>query len=281
MTNDQHATLEVIAPSVEEAVEKGLAELNLPLESVEVEILDSGTRGLFGLGSRQARVRLIVKSGSESAGVKQPVKATSTKPSPAEVEASEMLEGVTELEEDELVDEDFDDESYDEEGEGFYPEDDDDTVLAIARETVRELLEQMKITAQVNCYYKEQEDSNRRAIVWVDITGRDLSILIGRRSQTLQALQYITALIVGKELGHSVPLVVDVEGYRERRQTQLRRLANSMAEQAIKTGRRQVLEPMPASERRLVHIALRNHPSVTTESIGEEPNRKVTIIPTR
>ena len=95
----------------------------------------------------------------------------------------------------------------------------------------------------------------------------------------MNALQYISGLIIGKEIGHAVPLVVDVEGYRARRSQQIRQLARRMAEQAIRTGRRQVLEPMPANERRLVHIELRNNPDVTTESIGEEPRRKVTINP--
>jgi len=70
-----------------------------------------------------------------------------------------------------------------------------------------------------------------------------------------------------------------VEGYRVRREKQLRQLAQTMAEQAVNTGRRQILEPMPSSERRLVHIELRDHPEVYTESIGEEPRRKVTILP--
>ena len=80
-------------------------------------------------------------------------------------------------------------------------------------------------------------------------------------------------------MGRSVTLVLDVEGYRQRREQQVRQLARRMAEQAIKTGRRQVLEPMPANERRFVHIELRENSHVTTESIGEEPRRKVTIIP--
>jgi spoIIIJ-associated protein len=103
--------------------------------------------------------------------------------------------------------------------------------------------------------------------------------LIGRQAETLNALQYLSSLIVSKEIGHSIPLIVDVEGYRARREQQLRQLARRMADQATKTGRRQVLEPMPANERRLIHLELRDNPDVTTESIGEEPRRKVTIIP--
>ncbi|HEX9029647.1 MAG TPA: R3H domain-containing nucleic acid-binding protein, partial [Anaerolineales bacterium] len=142
-----------------------------------------------------------------------------------------------------------------------------------------ELLEKMKVNARVTAHFGEADDKDNRIPLLVDVNGDDLSILIGRRAETLNALQYIAGLIVSKELGHSVQLIVDVEGFRARRENQLRQLARRMADQAVKTNRRQVLEPMPASERRIVHIELRNHPEVTTESIGEEPRRKVTIIP--
>jgi len=115
--------------------------------------------------------------------------------------------------------------------------------------------------------------------VRVEIQGNDLSILIGRQAETLNALQYIASLIVAKEMGQPVTLVLDVEGYRQRREQQIRQLARRMAEQAINTQRRQVLEPMPANERRIIHIELRDNPLVSTESIGEDPHRKVTIIP--
>jgi spoIIIJ-associated protein len=84
---------------------------------------------------------------------------------------------------------------------------------------------------------------------------------------------------VSKELGRPLSLVIDVEGYRARREGQIRQLARRMAEQAVKTGRRQVLEPMPANERRIIHLELRENENVMTESIGEEPRRKVTILP--
>jgi len=256
--SDERTTLEVIAPSVDEAINKGLADLGLPLEAVDVEVLDTGSRGLFGLGSRQARIRLTLKS-PVSAGplttgkplaAAAPSRAPTTRPS-----------GVEEFETGEEV----------EEGE-------EDHSLRVARETVGELLEKMKVRAKVNTRYGEVDDPKNPRPILVEIRGDDLSILIGRRSETLMALQYISSLIVGKELERWVPLLVDVEGYRARRERQLRQLARRMAEQAISTGRRQVLEPMPANERRVIHLELRNHPDVMTESIGEEPNRKVTIV---
>jgi spoIIIJ-associated protein len=151
--------------------------------------------------------------------------------------------------------------------------------LHVAQETVSELLGKMHIQAQVSSAYGEIDDVRGTRAILVDITGKDLSVLIGKRSETLNALQYISRLIVSKELGENITLVIDVEGYRTRRERQLRQLAHRMAEQALKTGRKQTLEPMPPNERRIIHMELREDPHISTESFGEEPHRKVTIIP--
>jgi spoIIIJ-associated protein len=143
---------------------------------------------------------------------------------------------------------------------------------------VSRMLHFLNLEAQVSAHYGAAERDDRKNI-HVDIRGKDLSVLIGRRSETLSAFQYIASLIVGKETQQFVQLVVDVEGYRDRREKQLIQMAKRMAEQVAKTGRRQTLEPMPSSERRIIHIALRDHPDVKTESTGEEPYRKVVIMP--
>jgi spoIIIJ-associated protein len=148
----------------------------------------------------------------------------------------------------------------------------------VVQSVVAELIERMRIKADVTAKYIEPQDEKDQRLVLVDIEGNDLSILIGRRSETLNALQYITSLIVSKELDRWVPLMIDIQGYRNRRERQLRQLGRRMAEQAVQSGRKQTLEPMPANERRVIHMELRNHPQVYTESVGEEPNRKVTIL---
>jgi spoIIIJ-associated protein len=113
----------------------------------------------------------------------------------------------------------------------------------------------------------------------LNITGDDLGVLIGRRGETLRTLQYLVRLMVSHRLKHWTDLVVDVQNYRVRRRRALENLAHRVAERVVKEGRTQALEPMPAYERRLVHIALRNHPDVTTQSVGEGERRKVTIVP--
>lgn len=262
--NEKRTNVEIIAPSVEEAIEKGVQELGLTREQVEIEILDEGGHGLFGLGSRQARVRLTIKT---------------TAPSTMEQKISDVIPPSTP----QAVDTEDKQAVLDETSAApalSYPSGlGEDFILDIARDVVQELLTKMKVQATVKAEFGKAEDERSRVPVKVNVHGDDLSYLIGRQAETLNALQYIAALIVSKEIGRSIPLLVDIEGYRSRRENQLRQLARRMADQAIKTGRRQILEPMPANERRIIHIELRDHPRVSTESVGEEPRRKVTIIP--
>jgi spoIIIJ-associated protein len=237
-------TLEVIAPSVEDAVEQGLTQLGLPREAVDVEILDSGSHGFLGIGGRQVRVRLTV-IGAETGASGINSDYSEQRPSKKTVTAPEFKE---------------------------------DQLIEFTQETVENLVALMKVEARVSAHFGEQGENGETPVL-VDIRGDDLSVLIGRRSETLNALQYIAGLIVSKQAGHYVQLVVDVEGYRNRRERQLRQLARRMAEQAIRSRRKQVLEPMSASDRRIIHIELRTNPEVDTLSVGEEPNRKVTILP--
>jgi spoIIIJ-associated protein len=249
MNKETRATLEMIAPSVEEAIEKGLTELGMKRDDVEIEILDEGKQSLFGLGGRQARIRLTLKSAEgQEASISAPTAEVDMEPQGDQT----SVESDPELE----------------------------NIRSIAQATVNELLEKMHITkASVSTRIKDSDGQDGIKAIVVDINGDDLSILIGKRAETLNALQYITRLIVGKEVGRGVNLIVDVEGYRSRRERSLRQLAQRMASQAIKSGRRQTLEPMPANERRFIHIELKDHSEVYTESVGEEPRRKVTIVP--
>jgi spoIIIJ-associated protein len=258
----EKTTLEIIAISVEEAVAKGLNQLGLPEEAVEIEILDTGSKGFLGLGTRQARVRLRIKD--VDAGTPQTPRAKEEKPkkpstrSKAEVEPDHAAPVAIK--------------------EAPVGEMDEEAILKIAEQVTGELLEKMHVRARLKAQIVPPADENDQSLVMVEVQGDDLSILIGRRSETLNALQYITSLIVAREVGRWVPLMIDVQGYRARRERQLRVLARRMAEQVVHTGRRSALEPMPANERRIIHLELRDHPEVTTESVGEEPNRKVTIL---
>jgi len=155
---------------------------------------------------------------------------------------------------------------------------DSDQLLDTAEEVVSKLIHYLGMKAQVSANYSEAVIDDHRSIQ-VDVRGDDLSALIGRHAETLTALQHIASLIVGKQTQQWVQLRIDVEGYRSRREKQIRQLANRMADQVTKTGRKVTMEPMTANERRVVHIELRGHPAVITESTGEDPYRKVVILP--
>jgi len=258
--SQEKTTLEIIAPSVEEAVARGLEQLGLPKDAVSVEVLDNGSRGLLGIGGRQARVRLSLKE-VEAAPVVSA--AASEKPEQGYQDSQASFKEPTSIKK-------IDEAALSE---------DEVKALRKTQETVLELLKRMHIKAEVSSCYIEPADENDDRLVMVDIQGKDLSILIGRRSETLNALQYVTSLIVSKELNRWVPLMIDVQGYRSRRERQLRQLGRRMADQAVQTGKKQVLEPMPANERRVIHLELRDNAYVTTESTGDEPFRKVTIVP--
>jgi spoIIIJ-associated protein len=249
---NEHTTLEKIAPTVDEAIAEGLMELNLAEEDVDVEILDSGSRGLFGVGTRQARVRLTVKSLAidPDPGIN---KGNVVGGNPAQVarESISTEDAFSVL---------------------------DDNLLFKSRQIVADLLEKMKIEAHIEVRYGDPDDEGQRPVM-VDIQGDDLAVLIGRRAEILNALQYIVNLIISKQVEHWVQVIIDVQGYRVRHEHQLRQMAQRIADQAMKTGRRQTLEPMSAGDRRIIHLELREHPGVITQSVGEDPTRKVTIIP--
>jgi spoIIIJ-associated protein len=152
---------------------------------------------------------------------------------------------------------------------------------ATAKAALEEILMRMKLNAHVQLrsdVQQEEMDSDMPPIA-LEVDGDDLGILIGRRGETLAALQYILRLIVAHQQKARVPLTVDVEGYKQRRYGSLRELALRMAQQAVSTRQSRTLEPMPADERRIVHLALSVNPDVVTQSVGEGELRKVVIMP--
>ncbi len=136
----------------------------------------------------------------------------------------------------------------------------------------------MDVTEKMNVKVDVYVDDSRDDGLFIHMIGDTLGILIGRRGETLDALQYLTSLQVNKGREGYIRVTLDTENYRAKREDSLRRLAQRMANRAQKTGRKVVLEPMNPYERRVLHTALQNHPAVTTHSEGEEPNRRVVIM---
>ncbi|MDD3828798.1 MAG: Jag N-terminal domain-containing protein [Anaerolineae bacterium] len=271
----------VSGKTVEDAINNGLAMLGVRRDQVDVEIITEGSRGVLGFGAEHARVRLAVKVPAAP-----PVAETPPSPPPKRegprfrerrpAREPRHAEEVRQVEEVSVAEEPRPAadvrETRIEPGEG--------TPEAVGQEVLDELLRLMGVRASVDTYLGEDlADEGQPAPIVLNITGEDLGILIGRRGETLRALQYLVRLMVSHRVKHWTNLVVDVESYLARRRNALESLANRVADQAIRSGRTQALEPMPPYERRLVHIALRKHPRVTTQSVGEGERRKVTIVP--
>jgi spoIIIJ-associated protein len=246
--------------TVEDAIANGLATLGAARSDVDVEILSEGSRGVLGFGAEDARARLLLK------------------PQPAPEPAAPALDEVMILEQGPeptsgtpVTVTQHPAEEPDQEPSSPAPE-------QVGREILTDLLEHMGIRATVEARLGDElaEEGEPPPSV-LNILGDDLGILIGRRGETLRALQYLVRLMVSHRLKHWTNLVVDVEHYRVRRRRTLDTLAKRVADEVVRSGRSQALEPMPAYERRLVHISLRNHPQVATQSVGEGEKRKVTI----
>ena len=245
------------ARTVEEAEELALKELGADRNEVEVEILSRGKAGFLGIGAEVARVRVtrLAPGGAEPEEITETEERVSESPEetpqvttavPSEVEA---VTGT---------------------GEG--------TVAGLGLAALNNIL----TTAGVNvaCTVRVANDPDVGGPI-IDLTGADSGLLIGRRGQTLQSLQFIVNLIVRKEFGEGSRVVLDVERYRQRRESSLRDMANKVAERVSQTGRSITLEPMSAADRRIIHITLAENEGVSTESVGFGEERKVTIIPKR
>jgi len=211
----ERTTLEVLAPTVEEAIEKGLEQLGLNRDDVDVEVLDEGKRNLFRFASKQARVKLTVLENILE---------------PESQETDEISENEDGLNFGEMFEAEL-------KGSQSVPVDLDNTdVESVVQKTVAELLRKMEVQAGVSVRKVYQEDEGRE-VIYVNIEGSDMSFLIGRRAETLNALQYITSLIINKKLNQWVPLQLDVQNFRNRRETELQKLARRMAEQVVSTGK--------------------------------------------
>lgn len=295
--------------SVEEATEAGLAALGLKHSQVEIEILSRGSRGLLGFGAEDARVRIMriptaeretpaAKPPKTEAPAAKPPKPAKTdtpaaKPAAAEAPVAKPAAAEAPVAKPAKPAKAAPSEKPASPAAEKTPrpappaspavgaaEAGDQEVGPIAAELLQGMLDRMDLRARVQVVdYRGVLDDDQDAPLMLNIEGEDLGILIGRRAETLAALQYLTRLMVNHRAHRWVNLVVDVEGYKARREEQLVRLAERMAERVVSTGRAVALEAMPPRERRIVHITLRNHPQVTTQSVGEGDQRKVTIVP--
>lgn len=200
-------SIEKLGKTIQEAVDLALEELNTGKENVDIEVLEEGSKGIFGIiGNKMAKVKVSVK------------------------------------------------ETYGEKAKRF----------------LMDVFDKMDVVADIIV----KEDTNS---VLLSIKGDDIGIVIGRRGETLDSLQYLTSLVINKSKEEYKRVVLDIENYRQKREDTLVKLANRLAERVVKYKKNITLEPMNPYERRVIHASLQNHKYVETFSVGDEPNRKVII----
>lgn len=246
--------IEKSGKTVEDALQAALDELKVSAEDVAVEILESPSKGIFGFfGVKPAKVRVTLKE-------KIPEIVEEKVSEVVEEKVSETVEEkISEVVEEKVSE----------------PENNFDRaeVIDTAKKFLSEVFAAMKIEVEIN----SAEDEND---VLLDLTGKNLGLLIGKHGQTLDSLQYLTNLAANKiDAPERLHFILDVENYRQRRAETLHKLAKSVADKAIRTRQPVKLEPMNRHERRVIHTALQNNKRVETRSSGEEPYRYITVSP--
>lgn len=272
------------AKTVEAAVDEGLRQLGVTREEIEIEVINEGSRGILGIGASDALVRFTRRDADEPSDAQ--ARDDNEEPEEIGVEARTEPEETAETVSDDppaLVSATVDVESE--------PGPTEDTQLGIDAEAsaddaeledlafdlLNQMLVHLGIKAEIEVSWQDNQEDSDRALS-LNVVGEDLGFLIGRNGETLASMQYLIRLMVNQELHRWKNIVIDIDGYKQRRAEQLSQLAHRLADQVVAAGRPASLEPMPPSERRLVHIALRNHERVYTSSTGEDTRRKVQIL---
>ncbi len=292
--------------SVENAVELALVDLRLTKEQVEIIVLEEPSKGFFGIGSKLAKVRVEKKTykpetfkaperkeeastnRQQPRSVREEARPVKEEVRPAKEEARTIreesktkpfFERAKEPDREKAVSEVRNKPAFEarkkeanfeglrqEKPENLVPVADDNKVLIFLNEITE------KMGLEVTLEAKENED-----IIYVDIEGKDSGTIIGKRGQTLDAIQYLTSLVANKGDGKYIKVVVDAENYRQKREKTLEQLANRLASKVTKSRKSVRLEPMNPYERKVIHATLQGNPEVTTRSEGEEPYRRVII----
>ncbi|MDE0197899.1 MAG: Jag N-terminal domain-containing protein [Caldilineaceae bacterium] len=272
------------AKTVDAAVNEGLRQLGVSLEEIEVEVIDEGSRGILGIGASDARVRLIRKAEDLPLAAQAEEVSSVSEGTPVvaetvpEYDAATGLDATTTQEPKPVEDEAAPVLPADSHPALAVEVDEGDAELEdLAFDLLNQMLVHLGIEAEIEVSWQDNPEDSDRALC-LNVVGEESGVLIGRNGETLASMQYLIRLMVNQEIHRWKNIVVDIDGYKQRRAEQLSQLAHRLAEQVVASGRPASLEPMPASERRLVHIALRDHEHVYTSSTGEDTRRKVQIL---
>lgn len=232
-------TLEKSARTEDAAIAAALEELGMDRDDVSVEIIERAKSGFLGIGASPAVVRVSYECPDEDVKPAVGKKTAESTAAPAAEKAAPVV--------------------------------DEDPEYAAVRTFLTGLLERMGVKAELEFSRRENGGIN------VNLSGGNMGVIIGRRGETLDAIQHLTNYVVNKGSDKRMHVSIDAEAYRSKREESLTKLAEKMAEKAIKYKRSMALEPMNSYERHVIHTALQNYPGVTTSSTGVEPNRRVVV----
>ncbi len=232
-------TLEKSARTEDAAIAAALEELGMDRDDVSVEIIERAKSGFLGIGASPAVVRVSYECPDEDVKPAVEKKTAESTAAPAAEKAAPVV--------------------------------DEDPEYAAVRTFLAGLLERMGVKAELEFSRRENGGIN------VNLSGGNMGVIIGRRGETLDAIQHLTNYVVNKGSDKRMHVSIDAEAYRSKREESLTKLAEKMAEKAIKYKRSMALEPMNSYERHVIHTALQNYPGVTTSSTGVEPNRRVVV----
>lgn len=251
---------------VDTAVKLALDDLKLTIDEVDVTVLEQPSRGFFGIGSKLALVRVEKKKAPEKKVEETELKNDEhiSKKSP-KAQTQKTVAPKKEVKKETVKIEAEETKVLQVIDENLVPCEDHEA-LRFLREVTKEMGLNLEISA------KKGDES-----LYVDIQGKDSGTIIGKRGQTLDAIQYLTSLVVNKGQDEYTRVVVDAENYRAKREKTLEALAYRLANKVIKTKRSVKLEPMNPYERKVIHAALHDHPKVMTRSEGQDPYRRVVI----
>ena len=232
-------TLEKSARTEDAAIAAALEELGMDRDDVSVEIIERAKSGFLGIGASPAVVRVSYECPDEDVKPAVGKKTAESTAAPAAEKAAPVV--------------------------------DEDPEYAAVRTFLTGLLERMGVKAELEFSRRENGGIN------VNLSGGNMGVIIGRRGETLDAIQHLTNYVVNKGSDKRMHVSIDAEAYRSKREESLTKLAEKMAEKAIKYKRSMAIEPMNSYERHVIHTALQNYPGVTTSSTGVEPNRRVVV----
>ena len=264
--------MEFSAKTVQDAITEACTHFIVTSNSLEYEVIDEGSSGFLGIGSKPAKIKARVKSDEMEEAKSVFNQDKEEKKEQKEIKKEVKKENKKEFKENKKEEKEAEKAQTEVKKEKKVINVNAAEVEKKAVDFLKDVLNKMEIENEVKAKYDSEENCLN-----IEISGEDMGVLIGKRGQTLDSLQYLVSLVVNTGTKEYIRVKVDTENYRERRNKTLENLAKNMAFKVKRTRRSITLEPMNPYERRVIHSALQNDNYVTTHSEGEEPYRKVVI----